>query len=166
MRMFRWMMGTKRIEKIRAEELRAREGVANTSEKIREARPKWLGHVERTTLEDVVGPNEKMKDGSDCTGKIGRPKVSEGDRSTETRSESNVPGEWKLDVLTQKKELRPKKKRRWSLKSDTTGTKDVTKLARWSLIDHSTVDMFITSPNSDNIPWCLPKFPFWTCGTI
>ena len=32
----RWMMGIKRIEKIRDEEIRARAGVANISETIRE----------------------------------------------------------------------------------------------------------------------------------
>ena len=47
-------MGIKRIEKIRNEEIRARAGVANISEKIREARLRWLGHVERKTEEDVV----------------------------------------------------------------------------------------------------------------
>ena len=47
-------MGIKRIEKIRTEEIRAREGVANISEKIREAKLRWLGHVERKTEEDVV----------------------------------------------------------------------------------------------------------------
>ncbi len=54
-------------EKIRNEEIRARAGVANISEKIstragveniskkiREARLRWLGHVERKTKEDVV----------------------------------------------------------------------------------------------------------------
>ena len=30
------------------------EQVWQTSEKIREARPRWLGHVERKTEEDVV----------------------------------------------------------------------------------------------------------------
>ena len=35
-------------------ERRAAAGVANISEKIREARLKWLGHVERKTEEDVV----------------------------------------------------------------------------------------------------------------
>ena len=49
MRMLRWM-----IEKIRTEEIRAREGVANTSEKMIEVRLRWLGHVERKTEEDVV----------------------------------------------------------------------------------------------------------------
>ena len=33
--MLRWMMGIKRIEKTRAEEIRAKAGVANISEKIR-----------------------------------------------------------------------------------------------------------------------------------
>ena len=54
MGMLRWMMGTKRIEKIRNEEIRARAGVANISEKTREVRRRWLGHVERKTKEDVV----------------------------------------------------------------------------------------------------------------
>ncbi len=48
------MMGIKRTEKIRNEEIRARAGVANISETIREARLRWLGHVERKTEEDVV----------------------------------------------------------------------------------------------------------------
>ena len=47
--MLRWMMGIKRIEKIRTEEIRAREGATNMSEKIREAIPRWLGHTERKT---------------------------------------------------------------------------------------------------------------------
>ena len=44
--MLRWMMGIKRIEKIRTEEIRAGAGVANMSKNIREARLRWLGHVE------------------------------------------------------------------------------------------------------------------------
>ena len=54
MRMLRWMTGIKRIEKIRNEEVKARAGVSNISEKIREARLRWLGHVERKSDEDVV----------------------------------------------------------------------------------------------------------------
>ena len=54
-RMLELMMG-KRIEKIRNDETSARAGVANISEKIREARLRWLEHehVERKTDEDVV----------------------------------------------------------------------------------------------------------------
>ena len=40
-------MEIKRIEKIRNEETRPRAGVANISEKMGEARLRWLGHVER-----------------------------------------------------------------------------------------------------------------------
>ena len=36
--MLRWMMGIKRIEKIRNEEIRSRAGMADISEKIREVR--------------------------------------------------------------------------------------------------------------------------------
>ena len=42
------------IERIRNKEIRARAGVANMSEKIREARLRGLGHVERKTEEVVV----------------------------------------------------------------------------------------------------------------
>ena len=47
--------GIKRIEKIRIEEMRARASVANISETTREARLRWLGHVERKSEEEVSG---------------------------------------------------------------------------------------------------------------
>ena len=53
MKILRWVMGIKRVEKMRNEEIRARAGVANISGKITEARLRWLGHMERKT-EDVV----------------------------------------------------------------------------------------------------------------
>ena len=62
MRMLRWMMGIKRIEKIRNEEIRARAGVVNISEKAREARLRWLGHAERKTEEDLVMKTWKWVD--------------------------------------------------------------------------------------------------------
>ena len=64
MRTLKRIMGIKRIEKIRNEEISARSGVANISGKMREARVGWLGHVERMTEEDVV-----MRT---CTMEVGR----------------------------------------------------------------------------------------------
>ena len=55
-------MGIKRIEKIGNEEIRARESVTNISANIREARLRWLGHMERKT-EDVVMRTWKMEVG-------------------------------------------------------------------------------------------------------
>ena len=42
MRMLRWMIGIKRIEKVRTEEISGRAGVANIGEEIREPRLGWL----------------------------------------------------------------------------------------------------------------------------
>ena len=47
-------MGINRIESIIKEEIRANTGVTNISDKIREARLRWLGHVERKKEEVVV----------------------------------------------------------------------------------------------------------------
>ena len=79
--MLRWMMGIKRIEKIRNEEIRARADVANISEKIREARLRWLGHVARETEEDVVMRTWKMGGHR----QIGRPKLRWSDVIREDR---------------------------------------------------------------------------------
>ena len=53
-------MGIKRIERIIKEEIRARAGVTNISDNIREARLRWLGNVERKREEVVVMRNWKM----------------------------------------------------------------------------------------------------------
>ena len=53
----------KGMENIRNEEIRARVGVANIGENIREARLRWLGHVERKNEEDVVMRTWKMEVG-------------------------------------------------------------------------------------------------------
>ena len=49
-RVFRWSMGINRVENTVAEEIKAWAYVANISEKIREARLRWLGHLERNTI--------------------------------------------------------------------------------------------------------------------
>ena len=60
--MLRWMRGIERIEEVVTEEIRARAGVANISYRIREARLRWLGHVERKTEEEVVTRTWKWVD--------------------------------------------------------------------------------------------------------
>ena len=72
--MLRRMMGIKRIEKIRNEEIRARAGVTNINETIREER-QMVTHV---LLERKTGrwSNEKMEDGSKWAGQIERLKLS------------------------------------------------------------------------------------------
>ena len=46
--------GEKGIDKIRTEEIRARAGVPNISEKRREVTRRWLGHMDGNIEEDVV----------------------------------------------------------------------------------------------------------------
>ena len=52
--MLRWMMGITSIANINNGEMRARAGVENITEKIREEILRWLGHLERNTEEDIV----------------------------------------------------------------------------------------------------------------
>jgi hypothetical protein len=47
MRMLRWMGGHTRIDRIRNEVFRERFGVAKISNKIKEGRLRWFGHVKR-----------------------------------------------------------------------------------------------------------------------
>ena len=54
MRMLRWMAGISRKEHIRNEEVRARTKVISITEKMREQRLRWYGHVERRDA-DYVG---------------------------------------------------------------------------------------------------------------
>ena len=100
------MMGIKRIEKIRNEEIRARAGVANISEKIREARLRWFGHVERKTEEDVVPVMRRWKRVD--SRQIGKPKLRWSDVNKKwVKTGESV--DWKLDAPTPNRK-RPKKK--------------------------------------------------------
>ncbi len=65
MRMLTWVMGIKRIEKIRNEEITARAGVANTREKIKRSDTEMVrpcGEKHRRS-----SSNENMGDGSGWT---------------------------------------------------------------------------------------------------
>ena len=59
-RMLRLVTGIKRIAKNRTQYIRARAVVGNIRKKVREARPRLLGHVERPRDEDVVMRTWKM----------------------------------------------------------------------------------------------------------
>ena len=66
-------MGRTQIEKIRTEEIRARAGVANIGETIREERLRWLGHV--CGEKDRRCSNKSMEDGSVWTPKYRKTKT-------------------------------------------------------------------------------------------
>ena len=61
-KMLRWMLGIRRVEKIRNEDIRVRVRVLNVREEIREARLFWLGHIERKGKGS--GGEESMDTGS------------------------------------------------------------------------------------------------------
>ncbi|XP_047492218.1 uncharacterized protein LOC125041374 [Penaeus chinensis] len=54
MKMLRWSLGFTKLDKVRNEDIRERVKVAVISEKLRESRLRWLGHVVRRN-EDYVG---------------------------------------------------------------------------------------------------------------
>ena len=52
MRMLRWIAGVSRSRMLRNEEIRERCGIVDIVEKMREARLRWFGHIERSGAEE------------------------------------------------------------------------------------------------------------------
>ena len=50
MRMLRWMCGNTRLDQIRNDVFRIRLGVSSISDKIKEGRLRWFGHVRRKQM--------------------------------------------------------------------------------------------------------------------
>ena len=60
MRKLRWMCGHTKLDRIRNEVFRDRLMVANISEKLREGRLRWFGHVKRRQMTAPVRSVEEL----------------------------------------------------------------------------------------------------------
>ncbi|XP_070015957.1 uncharacterized protein [Nicotiana sylvestris] len=60
MRMLRWMCGHTRLDKIRNDDIWRKVGVASVDDKMREARLRWFGHVQRRSIDAPVRRCEQL----------------------------------------------------------------------------------------------------------
>ena len=75
MRMLRWINGNTRKDRIRNEEIYLKIGVAPIDEKMIESNLKWLGHVQRISINASVRKSELIQVERIKKGR-GRPKIT------------------------------------------------------------------------------------------
>ena len=73
MKMLRWSIGVTRLDRVRNDDVRARMRVAPISDKLKEGRLRWFGHVVRREKETVAGRVYSIK--VDGKRPRGRPKT-------------------------------------------------------------------------------------------
>ena len=60
MRMLRWILGVSLMERIESEDIRKRAGVCKITDKARESRMRWYGHVVRRDEDDLIRSAKEM----------------------------------------------------------------------------------------------------------
>ncbi|XP_070013802.1 uncharacterized protein [Nicotiana sylvestris] len=96
MRMLRWMCRHTKLDKIRNEVIREKVGVAPVDEKMREARPRWFGHVWRRTIDSPVRRCERLALAGTRRGR-GRPKKNWGEVIRQDMAQLEISEDMALD---------------------------------------------------------------------
>ncbi|XP_070013999.1 uncharacterized protein [Nicotiana sylvestris] len=96
MRMLRWMRGHRRMDKIRNKDIREKVGVAPLEDKMREARLRWFGHIQRKSTETPVRRCERLAVVGTGRG-IGRPKKYWGEVIRQDMAQLRITEDMALD---------------------------------------------------------------------
>ncbi|KAG5606376.1 hypothetical protein H5410_027868 [Solanum commersonii] len=107
MRMFRWMCGHTRSDKIRNEAIREKVGEASVVDKLREARLRWFGHVKRRCADAPVRRCEGLVVEGTRRGR-GRPKKYWGEVIRQDLAQLHLTEDMTLDMKEWRSRIRVK----------------------------------------------------------